>query len=1238
MMPIFVSKTADRGAPRAPDDGAAPRRFELAGLLLVSFLLSLGGYRVYRAKAAHPERPSFAQVERELADGRIVALNELTGPEQLEPLLTGFAGEERRFAAEAIYAHARAGGFALPNAGELARARVDRARVAADERLSFFRERLNETIERERGMAARPAGMAERLRALLGPARPQAPKEQFAPFGSGFVARIKPRVVVRRPAQFTRALGLWGGLLLAVFFIVHLVWRRVGFAGDPVFLPVIQFLCGLGFLMMVSLRDPLRDTLSLRDFSLGVAVGCGTLLCASLRDRLPGLRSMGAWLKRRPDAPLAAALGLSALLVLFGSGPAGSDARVNLGPLQPVEFIKILIVFYLAGYLARYWEALRFLRQGRSGLFALLGRINAPRLVFFLPVMIAMGLALIFFFLQRDLGPALILGGAFLSLYAAARSRYALIVGGLAILAGGLTAAYRWGRPETVVRRIDIYRDVWENSLRGGDQIAHSLWAFATGGLTGTGLGLGDPAMIPAGHTDLILASIGEELGFLGFALVLSLYGLLIARSVRAAMRAGGEYELFLALGLTLITAWQIVLISAGILGLFPLSGVVSPFLSWGKSSMIANFLIAGLILGVSAGGRETAAAEPFRAPVRRIAAVLACLGAVITGVAGYYQILRADETVLRGALVELRDGSYQFQYNPRLLQAAARLRLGTIRDRNGIPLAVNDCRELDAHRDALSALGVRLDTVCKAPAPRIYPFGDALFHLLGDLNTRRNWAARNTNYVERDYGDRLRGYDDHARTERLEEVLNRRVAAVAPSRSPRPFVEPDKDVEAFAGVYVAGESAGSAVAEEEESVPTAGVQRYVVRRDLRELLALLRYRYRPDHPAMRGMLDRSRDLRLTIDVRLQLKVSELLARRLGTAAVRRGAVVALDPATGDVLAAVSYPWPGAPVAGETAQPGKPASPVDELPDELVDRAFTGLRPPGSTFKLVTAAAALDRADADFRAQQFRCDPLGDGRVGARIPGYARAVRDSEGDQAHGAPDLETAIAQSCNAYFAQLGVRLGAEQLKTMADRFEIRIADSIEELREGENLPQAAYGQGRVVATPFQMARVAAAIANGGRMAQGRWVQDESNRRAQPPTIILSEDRAAFLLRAMRAVVTTGTARRFAGSAMAGKTGTAQVSKRVRMTRDGRPGFRDADGRMIYLDANAPLPAGAQPAYRMVKQAPHAWFVGVAPYDAPRRVAFSVLIENGGYGGAVAAPLAEELVAEARRLGLIP
>ncbi|HEX3875998.1 MAG TPA: penicillin-binding transpeptidase domain-containing protein, partial [Bryobacteraceae bacterium] len=155
---------------------------------------------------------------------------------------------------------------------------------------------------------------------------------------------------------------------------------------------------------------------------------------------------------------------------------------------------------------------------------------------------------------------------------------------------------------------------------------------------------------------------------------------------------------------------------------------------------------------------------------------------------------------------------------------------------------------------------------------------------------------------------------------------------------------------------------------------------------------------------------------------------------------------------------------------------------------------------------------------------------------------------------------------------------------------------------------LPQSAYGQGEVVASPFQMARVAATVANGGQMPEGRWITDETNTRTNPPQSVLPAEQAATLAKFMREVVTSGTGRRAAASVpMAGKTGTAEL--------------QDADS--------------------------HAWFIGFAPYGAAsskqsttpahHQIAFSVLVENGVYGGTAAAPAAAEIVNAAAKLGLL-
>jgi len=352
------------------------------------------------------------------------------------------------------------------------------------------------------------------------------------------------------------------------------------------------------------------------------------------------------------------------------------------------------------------------------------------------------------------------------------------------------------------------------------------------------------------------------------------------------------------------------------------------------------------------------------------------------------------------------------------------------------------------------------------------------------------------------------------------------------------------------------------------------------------ELAGLVRHRHQPGNREVAGVLARDRNLQLTLDIRLQLKAKEILERRL---AGQKGAVVVMDSATGDVLAMVSAPAPDPPGVRTSAP----------QPDELLDRARYGQYPPGSTFKLVTAIAAL-RSDPELRHRQYHCQTLSDGRAGTIIAGWNRPIKDDVGDHAHGTLDMERAIAVSCNAYFAQLGVHdVGSKGLAETAAQMGISTGQ-LPELRK--SLPFSAYGQGEVLITPFKMARVAATIAAGGRMPQGRWLTDDSDSRSDPALEMLPPAQAAFLAGAMRRVVTEGTGRNaMAGATIqfAGKTGTAQMDEGM----------------------------------------PHSWFTGFAPYDGDRskRLAFAVLVEHGGYGARVAAPIAREVMEAAGQLGLL-
>ena len=1037
----------------------------------------------------------------------------------LEPALA--APADRRFAARELLSFivaARQAGEDLPNVATILRVTVPASVVDQTPGLVAYAERL------------------QRARAQVQPGG--AAPDRLQLFTAADLVLLKPGLSVRTAGEFRRLLLRWGALFVAGFYLVVLLWRVSGRERDLILLSAAHLLTALGLAALVSRVDPLRDSLLFVRYVQGVLVGLVFLGGLSLVD----LRT-SAWLRLR-YLPLAAAFMLSVALILFGEGPGTSGAKVNLGPIQPIEAIRLLLALFLAGYFARVWELLRQVNE-KALPPAAPSWLRIPRVGYLVPVVGGVGLALVFFFLQKDLGPALMLSCVFLALYAVARGGVAAAIVGSGMLVAGFYLGYRLHISETLAARVAMWQAPWDNAVRGGDQVAQSVWALATGGVFGTGFGLGETRYLPAGHTDLVLAALGEELGLVGLLAVGLLYAAITWRGFRAAMSAANDYGFFLGTAVTLFLVVPVLLMAAGLLGVVPLTGVVTPFLSYGGSAMAANFAALGILMAIGAhrGGRE--GAEPFRVPIRYLACGLGFAALVLVGVLANVQMVRADRYVVRPHLSLQADGVARYQYNPRVLDLVRALPRGTVFDRAGRVLATGDPELARQARTTYQKIGVAPNGTCVDPVARCYPLGGAAFHLLGDAGTRENWSASNSSYVERDADDRLRGFDDHA-------------AAV------------------------------QSADEQGRPVPT-------VRRDYRELVPLLRHRHQPGSRTAAAFLAKNRDVRTTIDARLQLRLSQILATAAKRSESGHAAAIVLDAATGEVLAVGSYPFP------VVDRPVRAAA--DGRQESLLDRARYGLYPPGSTFKLVTAAAAL-RQDPALSRQRFTCGDLPDGRVGVRIPG-GRPVRDDVLDHhAHGTIGMHDGLVQSCNAYFAQLAMKVGPEALLDAAATLGISVtpAGSLDRLRS--TLPQAGYGQGDVVATPLRMARVAAALANGGVLTDAH-VEMLDAPASQAPVRrerLLSPASAATLGRFMRDGVLDGTGRLLRNHPLriAGKTGTAEV----------------------------------------VGEASHSWFVGFAPYDAPataRRIAFAVIVENAGYGGLAAASAAGDLVTAAGTSGLI-
>lgn len=1070
-------------------------RLERLALVVVTLVIAVGFWMTYARQAS-----SFDATNRDLAAGLVVHAGRADAAALASRLTMFPSAAERTVAAEAINRWIDEHQV-LTHVGALAAITVPARDVRNNTALTVLRQRLEQ--------------------------RPQ--QEDVRLFTSTDIAALKSSVIVRTTRNYRRHVVSALALFMLAFWFAHLARRLLGTTGDALLLPALQLLAGLSLITMMSLRDPLRDTEAAVGVAIGVALACAALVCVSAIDfENPRFRFA-------TGLPLAAAVGLGVLLLAFGSGPGESGVKVNLWGVQPIEAIRILAVLALAAYFSRRWETVRELSERPASAPFL----RLPRWPDVSPLVLIVATLLTFFFLQRDLGPALVLGCMSLALYGVARGRVPLVLCGLAVLIAGFTLGYELGIPATVARRVAIWLDPWDNGLVGGDQVAHGLWALASGGVRGLGLGVGDGQVVPAGHTDLIVAVIGEEIGLVGVLVIAVIYLLLVWRILQIAVRAPGDYTAFLALGCALSLAVPAIVIVGGVFGALPLSGVVTPFLSFGKSSMVCNFVAVAIVLAIA---RRTGPVRPhLQRQVRAVGLVLGVVLCLFVANAVRVEAWQADAVAVRPTLVEQGDGVARYQYNPRLIVAARQIPRGNIVDRNGLVLATGEPARADAMIARLRAAGVPT-TPCPVPPARCYPLRGGSFHLLGDWNDQVNWNAPNASFLERDQNVVLQGFDDHVRT------VERRVR---------------------------------------------GQRQLVVMRDYQELLPLVRHKGDLDNAQVRRLLTRSRDVTASVDGVFQALVARALESRIRAAGVQRGAVIVIDPDTGEILASASVPYPD--LDGQRVASAEPPS-----EEALLDRGRYGLYPPGSTFKLITAAAAL-RSHAD--SSTFMCQRLGDGRVGTQLRHFKSPVRDDVMDhEPHGQVDLHKGLVVSCNAYFAQLAVDLGSQAIVDAAAATGIKVAgDPVREHLRG-TLPYAGYGQGEVVATPMRMARVAGAIAADGVIRDGTALRlDPATRAAAPKGVRwLTPEQASFLATSMRDVVQQGTGRVLAGHPIhiAGKTGTAEVN--------GAPS--------------------------------HSWFVGFAPYATRgRRIAFAVIVENAGYGGRIAAPLAGDVVSAAKATGVI-
>jgi len=390
----------------------------------------------------------------------------------------------------------------------------------------------------------------------------------------------------------------------AILLVAHLAIRFLATYADPIIVPTVAALNFLGLAMIHRLdlaevqraarngsAAPSPDVYSqLTWTALGVLLFIAVLLV--VKDH--------RGLQRYTYTAMFAGLVLLLLPLAPGIGAEINGARLwlRLGGLsfQPGEIAKILLTIFFAGYLTVTRDSLALVRTKVMGLEFPRGRDMGP---LFVAWFISLGV-LVF---ERDLGTSLLFFGLFVSLlYIATQRRSWLVLGAVLFITGAVFAYLAFGH---VRLRFDVWLHPFGDEANTSYQIAQSLYGFASGGMFGSGLGQGFPQLVPYAKSDFIIAAFGEELGLIGLMAMLVLYGIVVERGMRTAIACRDVFGTLLAAGLAISLGLQVFVVVGGVSRLIPLTGLTTPFLAQGGSSLVANWIAIGLLMRVSDAARR---------------------------------------------------------------------------------------------------------------------------------------------------------------------------------------------------------------------------------------------------------------------------------------------------------------------------------------------------------------------------------------------------------------------------------------------------------------------------------------------------------------------------------------------------------------------------------------------------------------------------------------------------------
>ena len=396
------------------------------------------------------------------------------------------------------------------------------------------------------------------------------------------------------------------GACSVLFLTAHLAIRKFAPYADPLLLPLAAFLNLIGLVLIhrLDLADAARAERADRAIPRADAIAqltwtaVGIILFVAVLVILRDHRILQRF--TYTALVLGVTLLILPLLPFIGTSINGARLWLRLGPLsfQPAEMAKLCLIVFLAGYLVVKRDALATARSRVLGVDLPRGRDLGPLHIAWVA---SMGV-LVF---QRDLGTALLFFGLFiLLLYVATERRSWLLLGSILFVAGAGLAYFAFGH---VQQRFDVWLNPFSDPNGTAFQIVQSMFGLAAGGVLGTGLGLGNPQFVPFAKTDFIMATAGEELGLAGLIVILMIYAVLAQRGFRIAVSARDAFGTLLAGGLSIVIVLQVFIVVGGVTRLIPLTGLTTPFLSYGGSSLVANWIIIALLVRISDGARKPA-------------------------------------------------------------------------------------------------------------------------------------------------------------------------------------------------------------------------------------------------------------------------------------------------------------------------------------------------------------------------------------------------------------------------------------------------------------------------------------------------------------------------------------------------------------------------------------------------------------------------------------------------------